>query len=184
MTRITVALVALLVALGGSWVWGHHVGAAGVQARWDAAKTDQAQVVAHAETHNAAQSTAWINQFSAINAKYEADSHAQAPAIAETVAAGVAAGTLRLRDGTHVCPGAVSAATARSRAADAAATQALADRTQTAIAAVRAGDEADRRESRLDAQVMALQAVLRAERTPLTQTSGKPDSAKPSTSAH
>lgn len=161
------ALAALLLMCGGFW-YAHHAGyesgRAAVQAQWDTAKAAQAKVVGQAETHNAAQATAWINQFSTINAKYEADSHAQAPAIAETVAAGVADGTLRLRDGTDVCPGDVSAATARSRAADAVATQALSDRVATAVEIVRIGDAADARERELDAQVIGLQAVLKAER--------------------
>ena len=166
--RFGLYLLALVLMLGGAWLWGHHVGATGVQTQWDAAKASQAAVAAQAEARNTTQALAWVNQFSAIGAKYEANSHAQAPAVADSVAAGVVDGTLRLR-GEGECPavrtGAMPTATVRSRAADAAATQALADRVQTAIAAVRAGDEADARERQLGEQVRALQGVLRAERT-------------------
>lgn len=157
--------VLVLAALAGLFLWGHHVGAAGVQAKWDKAKLAQAVVVEKAQADNAAQATKWINSFSAIGAQYEATTHAQFRSMGDQVAAGVASGAVRLRGSdTGACRGLVPAATARSRAADAAATQALADRVQAAIAAVRAGDAADRREAHLDAQVIGLQGVLKAER--------------------
>lgn len=94
------------------------------------------------------------------------ESHAY-PSIANVLPAAVAAGTMQLRNACPEVPrGDVPGATTRSRIADAAATQALADRTNAAIAAVRAGDAADARERRLGAQVTALQAVLAAERQP------------------
>lgn len=165
-------LIALGILLGGllaTFLWGHHVGARAVQTRWDAAKVAQAKVVAQASAHNAAQALTWIDQFRAIGATYEAASHAHAPTVADSVAAGIAGRSLRLRDAA-ACPGTVPAATVRSRAADAAATQALADRVQAAIAAVRAGDTADARERQLGAQVTGLQAILRAERAaPIAQ---------------
>lgn len=164
-----IAVAAVLTLLAGGLLWfGAHergIGAAAVQARWDEAKSVQAQAVAKAEADATNRITTMRNQFDALSAKYEAATHAQAPSIADSVAAGVRDGTVRLRD-AGVCPGGdqVHAVTARSRAADAAATQALADRVQAAIAAVRAGDEADARERLLGAQVIALQAVLKAER--------------------
>lgn len=164
-----IAAAAVLALLAGGLLWfGAHeraIGAAGVQARWDEAKSVQAQAVAKAEADATNRVTTMRNQFDALSAKYEAATHAQAPSIADSIAAGVRDGSVRLRD-AGVCAGGdqVSAATARSRAADAAATQALADRTTAAIAAIRAGDEADARERQLGAQVIGLQGVLRAER--------------------
>jgi hypothetical protein len=58
----------------------------------------------------------------------------------------------------------VSEASARSRAADAASTQALTDRVTAAIEIVSIGDAADARERQLSAQIVALQEVLKAER--------------------
>ena len=165
-----IAILVLLAAMFGACTWfGSHeraIGAAGVQAKWDAAKAVQAQAVANAKAANAAQALDWTRQFAAITSQYEATTHAQAPSIANTVAADVDAGRLRLRDGADVCPGGgeVSAATARSRAADAAATQALADRTATAIAVVRIGDAANKREADFRALIEAQRAILTAER--------------------
>lgn len=158
-----IAVGAVLALLAGGLLWfGAHergIGAAGVQAKWDSA-------VAAAQATSAAQTLDWTKQFSAIGAQYEANSHVQSPSIADAVAADVHAGTVRLRDeSAQSCAGSVPAAAARSRAADAAATQALADRVQAAIRIVRIGDEADARERQLDAQVTALQAVLNAERS-------------------
>jgi len=72
---------------------------------------------------------------------------------------------VRLRDD---CPasGDVPAAAARARGVDVAAAAAATQRLATAVAAVRAGDEADARERQLGAQVIALQAIVRAERKP------------------
>lgn len=171
LTAKLIAVGAVLALLVGGLVWfGSHerdIGAAGVQAQWDADKAMQSAAATEAQAKNAAQALDWTRQFAAISSKFETTTHAQAPSIADTVAADVDAGRLRLRDGADVCPGggAAARATARSPAADAAATQALADRVQAAIAAVRAGDEADARERLLGAQVMALQAVLKAERS-------------------
>lgn len=103
--------------------------------------------------------------FDAITTDYiQATTHAH-PSLAGALPAAIAAGTVRLQND---CPethsSSLSEAAARSRAADAAATQALANRVQAAIAAVQAGDEADARERQLGAQIRGLQAVLRAER--------------------
>jgi hypothetical protein len=155
----------ILVLLGGLFLWGDHHGAARVQAKWDAQKVVDAAAVAKAETNNALQTTAWQNAFNGQEVTYAKVLQTPAPTVAPTVSAAVTAGALRLRY-SAVCPssGDVSAATARSRTADAVATQALADRVTAAIAAVRAGDAADARERQLDAQVTALQGVLIAER--------------------
>lgn len=162
------AALVLMLGLGvGAW-YAHHVGyesgRAAVQSQWDVARVAQAQAVAKAEAQAQANAAETTKKFNALSDQYEAAIHARAPSVADSVAAGVADGTLRLRDGTDVCPGDVSAATARSRAADAAATQALSDRVATAIEIVRIGDAADARERQLSAQVIGLQAVLKAER--------------------
>lgn len=163
------ALAALLLMCGGGW-YAHHAGyesgRAAVQAQWDVAKVAQAQAVAKAEAQAKATADATAKTFNALSDQYEAAIHAQAPSVADSVAAGVAGGTLRLRD-TSMCPGADhrAAATAVARAADAAATQALADRVANSIRAIRAGDAADARERQLDAQVIGLQGILTAERS-------------------
>lgn len=143
------------------------IGAAGVQAKWGAAKAEQAAVVAKAQAAATRRVMDLQHQFDALSAKYETATHVHAPQIADTVAAGLADGTVRLRDDQRAaCAGTVPATTARSRAADAAATQALADRTAAAIRIIRIGDAADARERQLGEQVIALQGVLRAERMP------------------
>lgn len=163
---IAFAALALLVVAGVGY-YGHtryRAGQTAVQAKWDASQVAQQQAVAKAQAQNDIVSAAMRDEFNALSAKYEAAIHAQVPAVADSVSAGVSAGTIRLRDSAASCPGVVSDATTRSRAADAAATQAIADRVQAAITAVRAGDEADARERQLGAQVIGLQAVLAAER--------------------
>ncbi|MBT2142697.1 MULTISPECIES: hypothetical protein [unclassified Rhodanobacter] len=164
---IALAAVILLLVVGVSY-YGHtryRAGQTAVQAKWDASQVAQQQAVAKAQAQNDIASAAMRDEFNALSAKYEAAVHAKAPAVADSVAAGVAGGSLRLRN-AGMCPGAgqVSAATARSRAADAAATQALVDRVAAAIRIVRIGDAADARELQLRAQVTGLQAVLAAER--------------------
>lgn len=159
------AIVLAALVLLGLFLWGHHVGAAAVQAKWD--KATAGQTVAAVKASEAARTTetAQATDFAGIASGYlQATTHAY-PSIADALPAAVDAGAVRLRDN---CPsptgGGVSEATARSRAADAAATQALADRVENSISAVRAGDEADARERQLGAQVIGLQAVLTAER--------------------
>jgi hypothetical protein len=161
-----IGLGLILAALAGLFLWGHHVGAASVQARWDAAKAAQAAAVARQAAASATQTQSWTQQFAATAAQFEATTHEPTPAVADSVAAAAAAGTVQLRDRADRCPGQVSGAAARSRAADAAATAALAQRTADSIAAVRVGDAADARERQLGEQVKALQALLRAERVP------------------
>lgn len=158
--------VLVLVALAALWLWGHHVGTASVQAQWDLSKAQQQAATANQRAASAQQTLNWTQQFAGISAHYEATAHETSPPVADATAAAVHAGTLRLSHDTDAarCAGAVPAATARARAADAAATQALADRVTAAIAAVRAGDDADARERQLGEQVKALQALLQAER--------------------
>lgn len=161
-----IGLALVLAALAGLYLWGHHRGAADVQAQWDAAESRQNVAAANQRATSAQQTLDWTQQFSKINERYEEAAHAPpAPTIANAVATAAADGTLRLRN-EPTCPAgiAVSGATVRARAADAAATQALADRVTAAIAAVRAGDDADARERQLGQQVTALQALLVAER--------------------
>lgn len=168
MTRVYAAIALALLLLCGVWYYGHTryvAGASGVQARWDDAKATQATAAVTASETARVTELQHANDFAGIAAGYlQAQSHAY-PSIADALPAAVAGGAVQLRD---TCPethsGGVPEAAARSRAADAAATQALADRVQAAIAAVRAGDEADARERLLGAQVTALQAVLTAER--------------------
>lgn len=165
------ALVVLVIGgLWGGWMHrrGEVVGAARVQAAFDAYKAEQTAAALAATSAARGAESAQRGAFDVIAANYEATIHAQTFPLADSLAAGIADGSLRLRNDA-TCPAApagdLSAATARSRAADAAATQALADRAAAAIAAVRAGDAADARERQLGAQVTALQAILRAERT-------------------
>lgn len=160
-----VAFGLVLAALVTLFLWGHHEGAAGVQARWDAAKVVQQSVADHQAAASAQQTLAWTQQVSMIATHYEVSAHETQPAIADSVGPAIAAGTLRLRDSTSaICPGQVSVAATRARAADAAATKALADRMQNSLNAIRAGDAADVRERQLGNQISALQAILRAER--------------------
>lgn len=159
-----IAFLALLAALAGGLAWfGSHeraIGAAGVQSQWDAA-------VAAAKAKSAAQTLDWTQQFSAIATHYQEQSHAQAPSVADTVADDVRGGSVRLRDEPRqACPRRVPDASAGARVADAAATAALAQRVEDSIAAVRVGEAADAREQQLRSQVIALQAALRAERSP------------------
>ncbi|NII73922.1 hypothetical protein FHW84_002495 [Dyella sp. SG562] len=165
-----IAIGLVLAALAGGFIWYGHTryeaGAASVQAKWDIDKSAQDEAVGKASAASVARFNSLTSQFNQLSAKYEEMTHDPMPAVADSVSAGVRNGTLGLR-GEVECPvhsGTVDAATARSRAADAAATQALADRVQAAIAAVRAGDEADQRERQLGQQVVALQGILRAER--------------------
>jgi hypothetical protein len=157
----------LLGACLGLFLWGHHVGATGVQAKWDAQKAVDAIAVAKVEAKNAATAKSQQDQFNALEAKYEQSQKVALPSIADATSASITGGTLELRDIT-VCPGSgnVTTATAASRAADAAATQALADRVTTAIQIVRLGDTSDARERQLDDQIAGLQGLLNAERNP------------------
>jgi len=166
--------LAIVLSIVGARLWLHHygavhysAGAASVQTRWDTANARQAAAVAAAQAEQAAHATVTAANFDALAAHYQAQAHAHTPSLADALPAGLAAGAFRLRnDSPAVCPGGApaGAAATRSHELDAAATQALADRTATAIAAVRLGDVADARERQLGAQVKALQGVLEAER--------------------
>lgn len=158
------ALVTLLLL--AAVAFAHHergIGAAKVQAQWDAATAAQAKLaVAASETARATEHQQ-TSDFSAIESNYlKAATHVD-PAF--DLSAAVAGGTLRLRDD---CPApdrrSVPQAAARSRGADAAAAEAIAKRVQAASTVVRVGNTADAREQQLREQVIALQAVLRAER--------------------
>lgn len=167
--KALVILVAILFVMAGVLLYGHSRYDAGkrvVQASWDAANAKQNAEVVRVEASQIAHTASVAGHFDAIAASFEEQAHAQADPLAGTLSAAVTAGTFRLRDSEAVCPADShpAAAASGSRAADAAATQALADRTAAAIAAVRAGDAADQREKQLDAQVIALQALLKAER--------------------
>lgn len=166
---ITLGVILLLI-VGGSWYYGStrfDAGAASIQTKWDAAKAVQTAAAAKASETARAAENSQATDFAGIASNYlQVTTHAY-PSIADALPAALGAGTVSLRND---CPAAAAAgggraaATAGSRAADAASTQALADRVQAAIAAVRAGDEADARELKLGAQVTGLQAVLTAER--------------------
>lgn len=158
-------LVIVLVLLLGMFLWGHHVGASSVQSKWDKANASQTVAAAKAsETARAAENSQATDFAGIANTYLQATTYAY-PSIADALPAAVDAGTVRLR---HDCPspagGGGAAATAGSRSADAAATQALANRVEAAIAAVRVGEQADTRNSQLSAQIQGLQAVLTAER--------------------
>lgn len=166
MSRIAIYLLAALVLFDAGYWLGHHEGAAAVQVKWDAAKGAQAIVDATASETARAAERSQTDDFAVIETDYLRTTTHAYTSIADALPAAVAAGTVQLRD---ACPetvagGGVSDALARSRAADATATQALADRVAHSIAAVRAGDDADARERQLGAQVIALQAALAAER--------------------
>jgi len=159
------AIVLVTLILLGLFLWGHHVGAASVRAKWDAANASQSVAAVKASESARATENRQSNDFAGIASGYlQATTHAY-PSLADALPAAVAAGAVQLRD--H-CPAVGSSgvpeATARSRAADAAATQALVDRVAAAIRIVRIGDAADARERQLGAQVIGLQAVLAAER--------------------
>jgi hypothetical protein len=164
-----IATAVLVIALASAVIWfGSHerdVGAAGVQSKWDTANASQTVVAVAASESARATENRQANDFAGIASGYlQATTHAY-PSLADALPAAVAAGTVRLRD-TCRAPGSsgMSEATARSRALDAASTQALADRVAAAVEIVRIGDAGDARELQLGAKVTALQALLVAER--------------------
>ena len=159
------SLLAVILFGAAAFLYGMHVGAVHKQEKWDAANARQTLVVLAQATATKAHDDKQAVTFNQIDRNYlEANAH-EYPSLAPGLPAALAGGTLQLRDACPAPdPGRVSAATARSRAADAAATQALADRVKDSIAAVQAGDEADARERELDNRINALQAVLTAER--------------------
>jgi hypothetical protein len=166
-----IAAAVLLIALATAVIWfGTHergIGAASVQAKWDATTSAQAAVAVEASEAARGTEQQQSNDFAGISAGYlQATTHAY-PSIADALPAAVAAGAVQLRD---TCPAAGSdsraEAAARARRADAAVTQALADRVTHSIAAVRAGDDADKREAEFRALIVSLRATLTAERKP------------------
>lgn len=162
--KLIAALAIVMLAIG-LFLWGSHHGKASVQAKWDAAKVIQLSTAVQLQAKADAKYDSQQAKLTSIEHKYQDAINEKPPQVADSVTAGLHGGTLRLRSAA-VCAGAgtVSTATARSRAADEAATQALADRTVAAIAAVRAGDAADTREREIDAQVIGLQGVVRLDR--------------------
>jgi hypothetical protein len=162
---LEIKFFAAVILLTLAFIAGGHVRSTRDAVTLATYKATAAQAAVNAQAKLQADHTAMENKFQALNAKYEAATHAKAPDVAGSVSAGITGGTLRLRD-AEVCAAdrQAAAATARSRAADAAATQALADRVAHSIASVRAGDEADKREHDLGEQVTALQGILEAER--------------------
>ena len=165
-----IAVAIVLAALAGAGFYLHHSGyesgKAVVQAKWNAEKLVQADVAIKATAAARAHENAQVVSFSGIESNFlQATTHAY-PSVADALPAAVTAGTIKLRNACPVAPASrgMSQATARARALDAAATQALADRTQNAIAVVRLNDASDARERVLDAQIVGLQAVLVAER--------------------
>lgn len=157
MIRVYLSIALTAGLLLGGWYLHHRWFDAGYQAKTAEVAQQDAKAAAEAQKREDAMRAAYND----LAQRYEQDkSHAQAEhdrAVAEL-------GTLRLRD-KWTCPS-VPAATVASRERDAAATQALADRSAAAIRIVRLGYDADQREAELGAQVMALQNILRSERTP------------------
>lgn len=144
----------------------YRKGEAHTQAKWNAALAKQEVVAVKASEKARATEQQQSAAFAGAASTYlQATAHAP-PSIAGTLPAALAAGTLKLRD-DDAPRRIVSDATARSRAADAAATEALAQRAQAEARGIRIvaiGDVCDAREQQLDAQIVALQSVLRAER--------------------
>lgn len=155
MIRLYAVLAALALSAAGIWYYGHTRYESGIAHQVAITAKQDAKAAAEAQKRENAMRAAYND----LAQRYEQDkAHAQAEhdrAVAEL-------GTLRLRD-KWTCPS-VPAATVASRERDAAATQALADRTAAAIRIVRLGYAADQREAELGAQVTALQNILRSER--------------------
>ena len=150
--------LALLIALAAGGWWLHHSGyASGVADQMAVTAKQDAEAAKAAQEREAAMRSAYND----LAQRYERDkAHAQADH--DRAVAALRAGAVKLQD-RWTCPG-VPAATVASRERDAAATQALADRTAAAIEIVQLGYDADKREAELGAQVTALQGILRAER--------------------
>lgn len=162
---LEIKFFAAVILLTAAFIAGHHVGEQRGAEKLAQYKATSTAAAVQAQATFQAEHTAMETKFNALSAKYDEVTREKPPAVADSVRADVDGGTLQLRD-TSMCAAdrESAAATARSRAADAAATQALADRVAHSIAAVRAGDAADERERQLGAQVIALQGVLEAER--------------------
>jgi hypothetical protein len=159
MIRIYLAIALLLALAGGGWYLHHRWFHDGYQAKAAEVAKQDAKAKAAADSRE----TAMRDAYNALASKYEQDK-ADAQATHDRDVAALHAGTLKLQD-RWTCPGVPSPSIA-SRERDAAATQALADRTQAAIEIVSIGYDADKREADLDAQVKALQGILQADRNP------------------
>ena len=142
---------------------------------WKQQVDDAKVTAAKVQTKNAQDQAALQTKYNDVEQNYEVLLQQQGPSIATATSTAIAAGSLILRDaGTQICPrsNAGDSATVAARAADAAATQALADRLSSSVAAVRAGDAADQRERELDAQIVGLQAIVIADRQVGTAVAG------------
>jgi hypothetical protein len=157
--RIYLAIALLLALAGGSWCLHHRWFSDGYQAKAAEVAKQDAKAKADADKRE----TAMRDAYNALANRYEQDK-ADAQATHDRDVAALHAGTLKLQD-RWTCPGVPSPSIA-SRERDAAATQALADRTAAAIEIVSIGYDADKREADLDAQVKALQGILQADRNP------------------
>ena len=140
--------------------WGHS-DAQAIQAAWDKERTAGQIAAAKTEASNTIKTAALQGKFDKLQEKYNELLSTPPPSVSVATSASITAGTLKLRN-EPTCPRSDAGAndTARSRAADAAATQALADRVSNSIAAVRVGDAATKREHDLDAQIIGLQQTV------------------------
>lgn len=169
-TKVLVGIVAAVlwtaVCVYGGYRW-ESANAEKLLSDWKQQVDDGKVTAARVQTKNAEDKAALQVKYDSLEQNYETLLHQQGPSIATATSTAVAAGSLILRDaGTQTCPrrGTGDSATAAARAADAAATQALADRTKAAIEIISIGDEADKREHDLDAQIVGLQAIVMADR--------------------
>lgn len=164
MTRLAGTMLFVLAAGLTGLAVGLHQGRAAVQARWDAETARQQAAAAAEQSRLDAAARGAQDAVTAIGDRYD-ETLLPTPGIADSVAADLGSGTLRVR---YECaaPGAdpVPGPAGRAGQLDAAAAAADENRREAAIASVRAGDDADARERQLREQVIALQAVLRAER--------------------
>lgn len=159
------SLAAVLLFALAMFLYGMHVGGHKVQAKWDVANA--AQTVAAVASSEAARTaeTKHATAFNDATTHYLEVTRHVTPSLAQGIPAALAAGTLRLSGECSAPAGSgVSRATAASRARDAAATQALADRVKNSIAAVQAGDDSDAREQYLRARIELDESLLKAER--------------------
>lgn len=148
------ALGVLVMVCGFGYVKGHAAGEAVGNARVATLTAQYAQAQANAAADAQAKQTSLQNQIADIDA-HHAQELQHAKQDADAVIAGLRAGTLRLRRDWAGCQATagVSQATAGADQPDAAAER----RAESAAAIVRIGAEAD-------AQIRALQAVVKADR--------------------
>ena len=170
--KLWMYLVVLFALLAGVVWFGAHergIGAAGVQAAWDAEKAKTSEAAAAQAYATAQTQSDQRNIFAGIAATYhETITHEDPPAPAVS-AADVSSGRVRLRAEWQCASGYVRAnglpqTSIGGSGADATTSAAAEQRSQGASDLVRAADEADQREQRLSAQISALQSILDAER--------------------